>query len=81
MEKLIERFLKVPNDLTYAELVSVLSYFGYKEFNCGSTSGSAVRFVDEDKKVIALHKPHPQKIVKRDAIRNAIAKLREDGKL
>lgn len=81
MEKLIERFLKVPNDLTYAELVSVLSYFGYKEFNCGNTSGSAVRFVDENKNIINMHKPHPQKIVKRYAIKNAIAKLREDGKL
>lgn len=81
IEKLIERFFKVPADFTYAELVKVLSYFGYEEFNCGNTSGSAVSFVDKDKNVIVMHKPHPQKIVKRYAIRNAITKLREDGKI
>lgn len=81
IEKLVERFLSIPNDLTYTELVRVLSYFGYKEFNRGNTSGSAVRFVDENKNIINMHKPHPQKIVKRCAIKYAIAKLREDGKL
>lgn len=81
-EKLIKRFLEVPKDFEYPELVKVLSYFGYEEFTGGKTSGSAVRFINpETKDIINIHKPHPEKTVKQYSIRDAINKLREEGKI
>ena len=46
-EKLIERFKKKPKDFTYEETISLLSHFGYTEHTKGSTSGSRVRFKNE----------------------------------
>lgn len=63
-QKLIERFLVIPNDFTYDELVQVLKLFGYMEDKSGKTSGSAVRFIRENSfSQICFHKPHPQKII------------------
>lgn len=47
-EKLIQRFLSMPNGFTCDELVQFLQYFGYSEDMTGKTSGSAVRFTRED---------------------------------
>lgn len=69
-EKLIQRFLSMPNGFTYDELVQFLQYFGYSEDMTGKTSGSAVRFTREDKFApIRFHKPHPQKTVKKYVLR------------
>lgn len=59
IEKLIERFRRLPNDFTYDELKRLLAHFMFFESNAGKTSGSAVYFFREsDKRVISLHKPH-----------------------
>ncbi len=64
-EKLIERFKKQPKDFTYSETKTLLSLFGYKEHNKGATSGSRVRFKNEEKEIyIDIHKPHPGSIMK-----------------
>ena len=36
---------------------------GYKEDNFGKTSGSAIRFINDKRHIIRLHKPHPNNIV------------------
>ena len=46
-EKLIERFCKLPKDFTYEETLKLLSSYGYNEHNKGATSGSRVRFKNE----------------------------------
>jgi HicA-like toxin of HicAB toxin-antitoxin system len=76
-EKLIDRLLSVPKDFTWDELIKVLGYFGYEELTGGKTGGSRRRFVDPNKNVITLHKPHPANIVKAYAIREVIAHLKE----
>ena len=43
-EKLIERFLRLPNDFTFDEMVTLLGGFGYEVRNKGATSGSRIRF-------------------------------------
>ena len=74
-EKLIERFKKIPSDFTYEETVTLLGYFGYEE--C-SNDGSKRSFVHaKSNHVICLHEPHPQKIMKRYALRDIKAVLEE----
>ena len=81
-QKLIERFLVIPNDFTYDELVQVLKLFGYMEDKSGKTSGSAVRFVRENSfSQIRFHKPHPQKIIKRYILQYIKETLESEGLL
>ncbi|MGY4539357.1 hypothetical protein ACVW0P_003791 [Mucilaginibacter sp. UYNi724] len=78
-EKLISRLLSIPKDLTWDELCKVVAFFGYKELTGGKTGGSRRRFVDGNKNIITLHKPHPANLVKGYAIKEVIAHLKEKG--
>jgi hypothetical protein len=80
-QKLIKRFLSNPTDLTWEELVKLLSYFGYKELKKGKTGGSRRKFADSTNDVISLHKPHPSNIVKHYVINDVVQKLKEKGKI
>jgi len=64
-EKLIARFLNMPSDFHYDEMVKLLGYFGFKEVKKGKTSGSRVKFENIDGIPIMLHKPHPSGIMKK----------------
>ena len=64
-EKVIERFKKKPKDFTYEETISLLSYYGYEVHNKGATSGSRVRFKNEETGIyIDIRRPHPGSIMK-----------------
>ena len=63
-EKLIKRFLSLPYDFHYDELVKLLGYFNFNEVQKGKTSGSRVKFRNDDGISILLHKPHPTGIMK-----------------
>jgi len=63
-EKLIIRFLTMPSDFHYDELVKLLGYFGFEEVRKGKTSGSRVKFINAENVSIMLHKPHPSGIMK-----------------
>ena len=63
-EKLIVRFLSMPSDFHYDEMVTLLGYFGYYEVKKGKTSGSRVKFENEEEVPIILHRPHPSGIMK-----------------
>lgn len=76
-EKLTEKLLRKPKNFTFDELATVLNGFGYEEEQRGRTSGSAVAFFNKklnDK--ILIHKPHPQKEVKRYVLELVIEKLK-----
>jgi predicted RNA binding protein YcfA (HicA-like mRNA interferase family) len=79
-EKLIDRFLPAPADFTLEELIKVLNYFGFTEGVTGKTGGSRRRFIDDDKNIILLYKPHPANIVKKYAIRQIIRNLKDKRK-
>jgi len=64
-EKLIARFLGMPSDFHYNEVVKLLRYFDFKEVSRGKTSGSRVKFMNSEGVPIMLHKPHPSGIMKR----------------
>jgi hypothetical protein len=63
-EKLIARFLSMPSDFHYKEMVRLLSYFNFREIKKGKTSGSRVKFISDKGVPIILHKPHPSGIMK-----------------
>lgn len=77
IDKLIARLKTVPKNFTWDELVKVLKHFGYEELSKkGKTGGSRRKFVNNEKDVINLHKPHPGNIVKQYAIRQVLDKIR-----
>ena len=54
-EKLKQKVLSVPANLTYSEMQTFLEGFGYVENNKGKTSGSRVSFFREsDKRIITI---------------------------
>lgn len=55
--------------------VKVLNHFGYFELKTGKTGGSRRKFVNFNNDIIIVHKPHPQNIVKRYVMEQAIEKL------
>lgn len=63
-EKLIERFLSMPSDFHFDEMVKLLGYFDFYPVKTGKTSGSRVKFENPEGVPIMLHKPHPSGIMK-----------------
>ena len=45
-EKLIARFITMPTDFHYDEMVKLLGYFNFEEVKKGKTSGSRVKFIN-----------------------------------
>lgn len=80
-EKLLERLLRIPKDFTWDELSTILINLGYEPLKTGKTGGSRRKFVDQDKNIINLHKPHPGNIVKEYALKQVIEQLKEKGKI
>lgn len=81
-EKLVERFKKKPKDFTYEETITLLAYFGYHVHNKGATSGSRVRFKNEELGIyIDIHRPHPDSIMKEWMIKAIYLHLKSNGLL
>ena len=81
-KKLLERMLRRPKDFTFKELETLLLGLGFSICNAGSTSGSAVRFINyTNGHIIRLHKPHPQPQLKSYLINQVINELRKGGYL
>jgi len=78
-DKLLLRFLSQPRDFTFDELVKLLNDFGFYEVNTGKTSGSRVRFKNDNHplSIIKFHKPHPQNIIKSYVLDNIKTTLEE----
>jgi len=81
IQKLIAALLSHPKDLTWEELKKILSHFGYDEFKGGKTSGSATKFVDADKNIVTMHKPHQNKPLKDYQVKEIVDHLKARGKL
>jgi len=63
--KLIDRFLGMPSDFHINEMVRLLTYFGFYEVKKEKTSGSRIKFENDEGVPIMLHKPHPSGIMKK----------------
>ena len=78
-EKLVARFLNLPNDFTWEEMRRLLTALGYQPCNKGKTSGYRVIFKGEDRKPIMLHKPHPGNIIKSYVMKQVCEYLKNEG--
>lgn len=68
--KLIKRFLTIPKDFTFDELVALFKHLGFGLNHKGKTSGSRVEFINEEFGLTYFaHKPHPDGIVKTYVLR------------
>ena len=63
-DKLIKRFLSMPSDFHYDEMVRLLGYYDYYEVQKGKTSGARVKFESDEGIPIILHKPHSTGLMK-----------------
>lgn len=73
-EKLLKKFLSLPKDFTYDQLLTLLKVFVYIELK-----GSGSRVVFENQEIqseIKLHKPNPKKILKKYQIEIIIEELK-----
>lgn len=80
-DKVVDKFLSIPSDFTWDDLVKVLNVYGYNLLSKGKTVGSGRKFADEDGDIIVLHQPHPTNVVKKGALRIVLKKLKEKGKI
>lgn len=79
LEKEIQRLKLKPKDFTYDEAKKILNNFGFIENNKGKTSGSRVRFINNNNVKIELHRPHPKNILKSYQISEIIRVLENGG--
>ncbi len=78
-DKLVKRFLSLPNDFTYSETVTLMKYFGFVEKN---NDGSRRAFYHpQTMQVVFLHEPHPGNIMKKYALHDIKQALEEGGYL
>jgi hypothetical protein len=81
-DKLLNRLLRIPKDFTFGEIETLLSGMGFELSNAGSTSGSAVRFINpKNGHIIRLHKPHPSPELKPYLVKFIINELKQWGYL
>ena len=79
IEKLLEKFFSNPKDLEWAELVKILSHFGFEILPNSQTGGSRRCFSNKNGLRMYFHEPHPSKIVKAYVIRQTIEFLKKEG--
>ena len=76
---MIKRLKSKPKDFTFDELIALMGYLECELDSGGKTSGSAVKFYNNDGPVLFIHKPHPGKILKEYHVKRAIKELEERG--
>ena len=78
-DKLLERFLSRPKDITFEETTTLMGHFGYYIVRGGKTGGSRASFTDGKGDYIRIHKPHPGNILKLYQVDDIIIALSERG--
>jgi len=81
IEKLLEKFLQNPKDLTWQEFIKILAYFGFDIKSKGLTGGSRRCFENKNGTKLYFHEPHPSNIVKSYMIKQTIEILTKEGLL
>lgn len=73
-DKLIDRFGNLPKDFTFDEALKLLAVFGYTVHHKRATSGSRIRFKNEQNgQYIDIHKSHPASIMKEWMMKTSMA--------
>ena len=80
IEKLIDRFRRMPTDFSWNELEKLLRHFGFEPLGTGGSGGSRRKFFNREKRsLITLHEPHPRPILKEYQLKEVFEKLTEGG--
>lgn len=80
LKKMIKRIESKPTDYTFTEACALLTVLGFEIDNKGKSSGSRVMF-NKEGTCIYLHKPHPQKELRRYQIEQILEVLEREGLL
>ena len=78
-DKLLERFLSRPKNITFEETATLMGHYGYFIASVGKTGGSRVSFTDGKGDYIRIHKPHPSNTLKLYQVDDIIVALSERG--
>lgn len=81
IDKLIKRLLSNPKDMSWQELVKILTHFGFILQKTGKTGGSRRRFESAQGIEITLHEPHKPNILKPYQINQIIEILKKENLL
>ncbi len=74
-DKLIKRFLELPNDFTFDELVKLFAIFNF--ILNENYSGSRVKFENKEQNLqYRVHKPHPSNIIKKYVLKQVLELLK-----
>ncbi len=78
LQKMIKRIKQQPTDYTFEEVCTLLKALGFAIDNKGKSSGSRVMF-EKEGLCIYIHKPHPQKEIKRYQLKQILEVLDREG--
>lgn len=78
LQKMIERIKQQPVDYTFDEVCTLLKALHFAINNKGKSSGSRVMF-EKEGVCIYIHKPHPQKELKRYQLKQILEVLDREG--
>lgn len=79
-EKLIKRFMALPKDFTFDEMIRLFAAFGFEVYNKGGTSGSRLALINRDKDLsYNMHRPHPDNAIKMYVMRQVMEFMVENG--
>lgn len=77
----IKKLKNKSSNITFDEVASLLESLGFRQKNKGKTSGSRVKFLNNDGVPIYLHKPHPRKTLLSYQVKAVVQVLKEEGLL
>lgn len=77
-DKLLERLKQANATFAWSDLVTLLLRLGYEQVEM---AGSRVRFTHAHRRMLLLHKPHPENTIKGGALKAVKALLTEEGVL
>lgn len=80
LQKMIKKIKSKPIDYTFAEACTLLTALGFETDNKGKSSGSRIMF-NKEGICIYLHKPHPQKELRRYQVEQILEVLEREGLL
>ena len=83
IDKIIQKIQKkpTPKNFSWDELLKLLNHFQFQPITKGKTGGSRRKFINEDKVIISLHEPHPQKELKKYQIDQILEILKNEDLL
>lgn len=80
VDKLIAQLLSCPSTYRFADLLKVMTSYGFEMDSKGKTSGSRIRFYrPSDGRMFVMHAPHPSDELTAGTIRNIVRFLQDVG--